>query len=62
MEASSCLQKIMPRISEADYLEMEENAAIRHEYVDGYIDLWNGKWFAVASHNNMTMNLGSALY
>lgn len=52
-------KKIMPPISEADYLEMEENSRIRHEYVDGYIYAMAG---GSRSHNKINGNIYAALH
>lgn len=52
-------QQVMSLISEEDYLKMEENAAIRHEYVDGYIYAMAG---GSKSHNKISGNLYAALH
>lgn len=52
-------QQIMPLISEQDYLTMEQNAELRHEYVDGYIYAMAG---GSRSHNKVSGNIYSALH
>lgn len=52
-------QKVLPFISEEDYLQQEENSKVRHEYVDGYLYAMAG---GSRSHNKIAMNIGSALH
>ena len=52
-------QQVMPTISAEDYLTMEENSTIRHEYVDGYIHAMAG---GTRAHNEITLNIGAELH
>lgn len=52
-------QRVVPIISEEDYLEMEKIGDIRHEYVDGYIYAMAG---GTRAHNEIAVNIGSELH
>jgi Uma2 family endonuclease len=52
-------QKAMPLINEDEYLEMEQQAKFRHEYVDGYIYAMTG---GSRAHNKISGNLYAALH
>lgn len=48
----------MTFINEADYLELEKNSVIKHEYVDGHIYAMSG---ASKNHNLLAGNIHTAL-
>lgn len=48
----------MPLMTEAEYLEAEQTAEERHEYIDGYVYAMSG---AHSNHNRITMTLGRKL-
>lgn len=52
-------QRVMPLMSEAEYLEMEKQSNCRHEYINGYIYAMTG---GSRTHNKITTNIDFALH